>query len=140
VPLINNPDFLFSISRNDRQLVASPQSEANVVVDIYVYALGSLQLTIRNHTCRKNRPETDTKATIVAVDLQPMIPLPDVIQLQGDITKSSTAEAIISHFKGDLADCECVHFQQSCSLELTDYLVVVVCDGAPDGETLLIDD
>lgn len=41
---------------------------------------------------------------IVAVDLQPMAPLPDVIQLQGDITKSSTAEKLISYFKGDLAD------------------------------------
>ena len=51
---------------------------------------------------------------IVAVDLQPMAPLPGVIQLQGDITKTSTAQQIISHFEGDLAD-------------------LVVCDGAPDG-------
>ncbi|KAJ3139863.1 putative tRNA (cytidine(32)/guanosine(34)-2'-O)-methyltransferase [Geranomyces variabilis] len=50
---------------------------------------------------------------IVAVDLQAMAPLPGVIQLQGDITKSSTAEQIISHFEGRLAD-------------------LVVCDGAPD--------
>ncbi|KAI8907705.1 hypothetical protein PhCBS80983_g02862 [Powellomyces hirtus] len=52
-------------------------------------------------------------AKIVAVDLQAMAPLPGVIQLQGDITKSSTAEQIISHFEGRLAD-------------------LVVCDGAPD--------
>ncbi|KAM0791389.1 putative tRNA (cytidine(32)/guanosine(34)-2'-O)-methyltransferase, variant 2 [Microbotryomycetes sp. NB124-2] len=52
-------------------------------------------------------------ATIVAVDLQPMAPLPGVIQIEGDITKTSTAEAIIGHFKGDRAD-------------------LVVCDGAPD--------
>ena len=38
---------------------------------------------------------------IVAVDLQAMAPLPGVIQIQGDITKTSTAENIISHFKGD---------------------------------------
>jgi hypothetical protein len=71
----------------------------------------------------------------VAVDLQPMVrlvlvltlisgpklttlycqaPLPGVIQLQGDITKSSTAQQIISYFQGNLAD-------------------LVVCDGAPDG-------
>ncbi|KAJ3187853.1 putative tRNA (cytidine(32)/guanosine(34)-2'-O)-methyltransferase [Gaertneriomyces sp. JEL0708] len=50
---------------------------------------------------------------IVAVDLQAMAPLPGVIQLQGDITKKSTAEQIISHFEGELAD-------------------MVVCDGAPD--------
>ncbi|XP_042871994.1 putative tRNA (cytidine(32)/guanosine(34)-2'-O)-methyltransferase [Penaeus japonicus] len=50
---------------------------------------------------------------IVAVDLQAMAPLPGVVQIQGDITKTSTAEAIISHFKGDSAQ-------------------LVVCDGAPD--------
>ncbi|KAI0227371.1 tRNA (uridine-2'-O-)-methyltransferase trm7 [Massospora cicadina] len=50
---------------------------------------------------------------IVAVDLQAMAPLPGVIQYQGDITKLSTAEKIISHFQGGLAD-------------------LVVCDGAPD--------
>ncbi|KAG2185592.1 hypothetical protein INT44_002385 [Umbelopsis vinacea] len=50
---------------------------------------------------------------IVAVDLQAMAPLPGVIQLQGDITKVSTAEQIISYFEGKLSD-------------------IVVCDGAPD--------
>ncbi|KAJ9059341.1 tRNA (uridine-2'-O-)-methyltransferase trm7 [Entomophthora muscae] len=50
---------------------------------------------------------------IIAVDLQAMAPLPGVIQYQGDITKTSTAEKIISHFQGGLAD-------------------LVVCDGAPD--------
>eukprot|EP00106_Octopus_bimaculoides_P007426 XP_014774868.1 PREDICTED: putative tRNA (cytidine(32)/guanosine(34)-2'-O)-methyltransferase [Octopus bimaculoides] len=55
--------------------------------------------------------ETDTK--IVAVDLQAMAPIPGVTQIQGDITKKSTAEEIISHFEGEQAD-------------------LVVCDGAPD--------
>ncbi|CAG8433290.1 4171_t:CDS:2 [Diversispora eburnea] len=50
---------------------------------------------------------------IVAVDLQAMAPLENVIQIQGDITKVSTAEQIISCFDGELAD-------------------LVVCDGAPD--------
>jgi len=50
---------------------------------------------------------------IVAVDLQAMAALPGVIQIQGDITKVSTAEEIISHFEGEPAD-------------------LVVCDGAPD--------
>ncbi|CAB0020654.1 unnamed protein product [Nesidiocoris tenuis] len=54
-----------------------------------------------------------TETKIVAVDLQAMAPLPGVIQIQGDITKKSTAEAIISHFEGEQAD-------------------LVVCDGAPD--------
>ncbi|KAI9503390.1 putative tRNA (cytidine(32)/guanosine(34)-2'-O)-methyltransferase [Coemansia spiralis] len=53
----------------------------------------------------------DTK--IVAVDLQAMAPLPGVIQIQGDITKLSTAEQIVSHFDGAKAD-------------------LVVSDGAPD--------
>lgn len=36
-----------------------------------------------------------------------------MIQLQGDITKKSTAEKIISYFDGGMAD-------------------IVICDGAPD--------
>uniref|UniRef100_A0A8C3SY35 FtsJ RNA 2'-O-methyltransferase 1 n=1 Tax=Chelydra serpentina TaxID=8475 RepID=A0A8C3SY35_CHESE len=50
---------------------------------------------------------------IVAVDLQAMAPLPGVVQIQGDITKVSTAQEIIQHFEGQPAD-------------------LVVCDGAPD--------
>lgn len=50
---------------------------------------------------------------IVAVDLQVMAALPGVIQIQGDITKLSTATAIIKEFEGNKAD-------------------LVVCDGAPD--------
>ncbi|XP_043076654.1 putative tRNA (cytidine(32)/guanosine(34)-2'-O)-methyltransferase [Puntigrus tetrazona] len=50
---------------------------------------------------------------IVAVDLQAMAPLPGVTQIQGDITKISTAQEIIRHFAGQSAD-------------------LVVCDGAPD--------
>ncbi|XP_055863998.1 putative tRNA (cytidine(32)/guanosine(34)-2'-O)-methyltransferase [Biomphalaria glabrata] len=55
--------------------------------------------------------ESDVK--IVAVDLQAMAPIPGIIQIQGDITKKSTAQAIIGHFDGEEAD-------------------LVVCDGAPD--------
>ncbi|KAJ1976988.1 putative tRNA (cytidine(32)/guanosine(34)-2'-O)-methyltransferase [Dimargaris xerosporica] len=43
-----------------------------------------------------------------------MAPLPGVVQIQGDITKVSTAEQVIAHFEGEHAD-------------------LVVCDGAPDG-------
>lgn len=49
----------------------------------------------------------------MAVDLQEMAPIPGVVRIQGDITSQSTAELIISHFSGNLAD-------------------LVVCDGAPD--------
>lgn len=44
-----------------------------------------------------------------------MAPLEGVIQLQGDITKVSTANEITTHFRNTKAD-------------------LVVCDGAPDGE------
>lgn len=63
--------------------------------------------------CRGAAPDPSV-VKIVAVDLQAMAPLPGVVQLQGDITKKSTAEAIISHFQGENAQ-------------------LVVCDGAPDG-------
>lgn len=51
--------------------------------------------------------------SVLAVDLQAMAPLPGVTQIQGDITKVSTAQEIIRHFEGQPAD-------------------LVVCDGAPD--------
>lgn len=80
----------------------------------------------------------DPSSTIVAVDLQAMVrpfhsyfwytlahssmsmqaPVPGVVQIEGDITRSATAERIIDHFRGDLAD-------------------LVVCDGAPDGQLTL---
>lgn len=84
----------------------------------------------------ENRPKDAPPPKIVAVDLQAMVdfyrhkflwykpwhninflvkaPLEGVIQIQGDITKLSTAEQIISYFEGELAD-------------------LIVCDGAPDG-------
>ena len=52
-------------------------------------------------------------AKIVAVDLQEMAPIAGVHMLQGDITSSRTADAIVAHFSGLRAD-------------------IVVCDGAPD--------
>ncbi|EDW16690.1 putative tRNA (cytidine(32)/guanosine(34)-2'-O)-methyltransferase 1 [Drosophila mojavensis] len=57
-----------------------------------------------------------SEVKIVAVDLQAMAPIRGVVQLQGDITKQSTAKAIISHFNyGDDKKAQ-----------------LVVCDGAPD--------
>jgi len=50
---------------------------------------------------------------VVAVDLQEMSPIENVVQIQGDITTRSTAERIVAHFKQNAAD-------------------LVVCDGAPD--------
>ena len=55
----------------------------------------------------------DPTVKIVAVDFQYMVPIPGVIQLQGDITEASTVERILEEFQGEKAD-------------------LVVCDGAPD--------
>lgn len=62
---------------------------------------------------RKLRAAQDSNVKIVAVDLQKMSPIDGVVQIQGDITKTSTAEEIVNHFSGEKAD-------------------LVVCDGAPD--------
>lgn len=70
-------------------------------------------IMLQNYYCRGAAADPSS-VKIVAVDLQAMAPLPGVIQIQGDITKTSTAQAIISHFEGDTAQ-------------------LVVCDGAPDG-------
>lgn len=66
--------------------------------------------------CRKLRlanPGKEDEVKIIAVDLQEMAPLEGVVQIQGDITKTDTAEEIVSHFEGEHSD-------------------LVVCDGAPD--------
>ncbi|XP_067645956.1 tRNA (cytidine(32)-2'-O)-methyltransferase-like [Eurosta solidaginis] len=62
----------------------------------------------------ENRTDNE-EVKIIAVDLQAMAPLPGVTQLQGDITKLSTAQAIIDHFGGELQKAQ-----------------LVICDGAPD--------
>ena len=60
-----------------------------------------------------NKCLINNQPKVVSVDLQEMAPIPGVVCLVGDITAKSTADEIIHHFKGDLAD-------------------MVVCDGAPD--------
>ncbi|XP_053908129.1 putative tRNA (cytidine(32)/guanosine(34)-2'-O)-methyltransferase [Cuculus canorus] len=62
---------------------------------------------------RKLRGSPGSPVQVVAVDLQAMAPIPGVLQIQGDITKVSTAQEIQRHFEGRPAD-------------------LVVCDGAPD--------
>lgn len=82
--------------------------------------LHSIQLKITSiFFCSENYKEALKKddaspPKIVAVDLQAMAPLEGVIQLQGDITNTKTAEQIIAYFDNTQAD-------------------LVVCDGAPDG-------
>lgn len=83
----------------------------NRVVDLCA-APGSWSQVLSKRLYENNPNKEDVK--IVAVDLQAMAPLPGVKQLQGDITKLSTAEEIIAYFDDQKAQ-------------------LVVCDGAPDG-------
>lgn len=54
-----------------------------------------------------------TNVKIVAVDIQTMAPIDGVTIIQGDITRSETADKVINEFEGNKAQ-------------------LVVCDGAPD--------
>ncbi|XP_071439300.1 tRNA (cytidine(32)/guanosine(34)-2'-O)-methyltransferase-like [Hetaerina americana] len=83
--------------------------EVNRAVDLCA-APGSWSQVLSTRIRCGSRAEN---AKIVAVDLQAMAPIEGVYQIQGDITKLSTACQIINHFEGDKAD-------------------LVVCDGAPD--------
>eukprot|EP00002_Diphylleia_rotans_P027554 TRINITY_DN5528_c0_g1_i1.p1 TRINITY_DN5528_c0_g1~~TRINITY_DN5528_c0_g1_i1.p1 ORF type:complete len:309 (-),score=72.21 TRINITY_DN5528_c0_g1_i1:154-1080(-) len=85
---------------------------AERVVDLCA-APGSWSQVISRKLYGDRDPATVQDTKVVSVDLQPMYPLPGVIQLQGDITKRETAEAIIANLGGNKAD-------------------LVVSDGAPD--------
>lgn len=50
---------------------------------------------------------------IISVDLQEMAPIENTVQIQGDITKQSTVDEILTRFRGNKTE-------------------LVVCDGAPD--------
>ena len=52
-------------------------------------------------------------SSVVAVDLQPMAPIPGVIQIRGDITSKETSQQVIDAMQGKKAD-------------------LVISDGAPD--------
>jgi len=82
------------------------------VVDLCA-APGSWSQVLSKKLRGQKSEEEKEKVKIVAVDLQAMAPLPGVIQIQGDITKLSTANKIVDHFSGGNAE-------------------LVVCDGAPD--------
>lgn len=87
--------------------------EDNSSEELDTYLRGKKKNKIKQVNLSKKRSKNPDDIKIVAVDLQPMAPLPGVIQIQGDITKVSTAEEIIKHFSGAPAQ-------------------LVVCDGAPD--------
>lgn len=68
---------------------------------------------VLSQTLYKDEEPDPRKIRIVGVDLQEIAPIKGVHLIQGDITSRSTAETIISLFKGNRAD-------------------IVVSDGAPD--------
>eukprot|EP00884_Botryococcus_braunii_P002676 jgi/Botrbrau1/12409/Bobra.0229s0006.2 len=86
----------------------------NRVVDLCA-APGSWSqvLSRRLHATSADDSRADDRPKILAIDLQPMVPIEGVTQLQGDITHHETARQVIRAFGGQLAD-------------------LVVCDGAPD--------
>ncbi|GFR57427.1 AdoMet-dependent rRNA methyltransferase spb1 [Elysia marginata] len=90
-----------------------PRNSGEVGVVVVVVVGSSSSSSSIPETQVKGDAGQRSEAKIVAVDLQAMAPIPGVIQIQGDITKKSTAQAIIGHFEGEQAD-------------------LVVCDGAPD--------
>ncbi|XP_067447053.1 tRNA (cytidine(32)/guanosine(34)-2'-O)-methyltransferase-like [Thunnus thynnus] len=85
----------------------------NRAVDLCAAPGSWSQVLSRKLRGREEKGDGSEEVKIVAVDLQAMAPLPGVTQIQGDITKVSTAQEIIRHFEGQPAD-------------------LVVCDGAPD--------
>lgn len=87
-------------------LCAAPGSWSQVLSE-------KLIINPSNKLDKVEEEEEEGGPRIVAVDLQPMAPLHGVTCLQGDITSLETAEAIITHFKGNRAE-------------------LVICDGAPD--------
>ncbi|KAH8383124.1 hypothetical protein KR009_006942 [Drosophila setifemur] len=76
-------------------------------------APGSWSQVLAKHMYEPRSLEDRKKVKIIAVDLQGMAPIEGVFQLREDISKESTAEAIINFFDGEKAQ-------------------IVVSDGAPD--------
>lgn len=69
-------------------------------------------------------PASSSPVTIVAVDLQAMAPLPGVVVIQGDLTRTSTAVQIRAALGADVDPATGVSTPALAEL--------VVCDGAPD--------
>jgi tRNA (cytidine32/guanosine34-2'-O)-methyltransferase len=91
-------------------LCAAPGSWSQVLSDKLLYSDSSSTNDQEKGLVEQNENEVEK---IIAVDLQPMAPLPGVKCIQGDITSLDTAKAVIDHFKGLRAE-------------------LIVCDGAPD--------
>mmetsp|Transcript_17390 Transcript_17390/g.49783 ORF Transcript_17390/g.49783 Transcript_17390/m.49783 type:complete len:336 (-) Transcript_17390:221-1228(-) len=100
-------------------LCAAPGSWSQVLADRLIHAeddddkSGDDQQQQNKEEDNNGDGEEEEDVKIVAVDLQPMAPLPGVHCIQGDITSLETAQSIIRHFHGQRAE-------------------LVICDGAPD--------
>lgn len=115
-------DAEFNLFQSEEEYASSKPQEGEPIIGLPVKravdlcaAPGSWSQVLSDKLLKdaiKLRDE-DVGPKIVAVDLQPMAPLPGVECLQGDITSLDTAQAIIQHFKGHRAE-------------------LVICDGAPD--------
>ncbi|RVD88618.1 uncharacterized protein DFL_002796 [Arthrobotrys flagrans] len=70
---------------------------------------------VGSETKEVQEDQSKPKVKIVALDLQPMTPLPGVITLQADITHPSTLPLVLKHLESDSANVD-----------------LVVSDGAPD--------
>lgn len=64
-------------------------------------APGSWSQVLAKHMYEPLSPEDKQKVKIIAVDMQGMAPIEGVTQMREDITKESTAEAIINFFEGE---------------------------------------
>ncbi|KAJ3616026.1 hypothetical protein Zmor_012111 [Zophobas morio] len=100
---INEKFNIFSGVQRAIDLCAAPGGWSQVLSRIF-----ALQ-SVSSESVERGR--SDYK--VIAVDLQPMAPLPGVTQIQGDITKECTVKTIMEYCHGRKAE-------------------LVVCDGAPD--------
>ncbi|CAH1772758.1 unnamed protein product [Owenia fusiformis] len=98
---------------NPETVIENPEGHKEKLVSKIQQSNTNMEITDGASKEAGKCPSVSEDSKIVAVDLQAMAPIPGVIQIQGDITKLSTAHKIIGHFEGDKAD-------------------LVVCDGAPD--------
>ncbi|KAF8471292.1 FtsJ-like methyltransferase-domain-containing protein [Kalaharituber pfeilii] len=96
-----------------------PRHGVTRVVDLCA-APGSWSQVLSRHLSPLSKPEKPIR--IVAMDLQPMTPLPGVVTLQADITHPSTLPLLLSHLRTPETDA--TGFTPTADL--------VLSDGAPD--------
>ncbi|KAK0555350.1 tRNA (uridine-2'-O-)-methyltransferase trm7 [Tilletia horrida] len=78
---------------------------------------------------RRLAKELQQNTTLLAVDLQPMAPIPRILQLQGDITLASTAARLRQLASQAQQQAKHDDDHDDAGLLLAD---LIICDGAPD--------